>query len=252
MNILKEIALNQLMRVGFVRNLAKRRHCTGINADADYVNRVYETYFAGMGLSGKEILEIGPGHTFQIMQKARENGASGVTIIDIEKYLSSSDVQKHSIDYRIYNGTVMPFSEASFDIVCSHTVFEHLRDATVTVNETYRVLKPGGISVHVIDLQDHFFFGVENPRIFNCLRYSNRVWKAMTFNRSTFVNRLRYSDWIALFEEAGFAVEKCDAVFSALIRELYRSRKVDYLQRFNEMDATAMHMTVHLRKPVLR
>jgi ubiquinone/menaquinone biosynthesis C-methylase UbiE len=249
MNIAKEILLNQLIRIRYVRRRAEQRHITGLNADSEGVDRVYDLYFRDLDIRGKRVLELGPGHTFQVMKKAKENGASEVTIIDIEKYIADDEVREHGIEYVIYDGGRMPFEQNHFDVVCSHTVFEHLRNPAVTVSEVYRVTKPGSVGVHLIDLQDHFFTTGDNPDIFNCMRYSNAVWKAMTYNRSTWVNRLRYSEWVDLFEKAGFTLENVERSTSPCIKELYDRGQIAYLRHMDEADATTKWVTIHSSKP---
>lgn len=41
-------------------------------------------------------------------------------------------------------GESIPFSDNTFDVVVSLAVLEHVQNATAVVNETFRVLKPGG------------------------------------------------------------------------------------------------------------
>ncbi len=43
--------------------------------------------------------------------------------------------------------TTLPFRDASFDVVCSNQVIEHLHDTDRFVAESYRVLRPGGMLV---------------------------------------------------------------------------------------------------------
>ncbi len=43
----------------------------------------------------------------------------------------------------------IPFDDEMFDLVFSHTVLEHVMDYDATLAEIARVLKPGGISVHL-------------------------------------------------------------------------------------------------------
>jgi SAM-dependent methyltransferase len=43
------------------------------------------------------------------------------------------------------NGQRLPFREASFDLVFSHSVIEHVASATAYLEECRRVLKPGGM-----------------------------------------------------------------------------------------------------------
>lgn len=50
----------------------------------------------------------------------------------------------HGDDIVYYNGRDIPFDENSIDNVISIQVFEHIKDIDYTLNEVYRVLKPGG------------------------------------------------------------------------------------------------------------
>jgi SAM-dependent methyltransferase len=43
----------------------------------------------------------------------------------------------------------IPFPPDTFDFVYSHEVFEHVKDFRSALSEIHRVLKPGGISLHV-------------------------------------------------------------------------------------------------------
>ncbi|WP_250657359.1 class I SAM-dependent methyltransferase [Alkalimarinus coralli] len=43
----------------------------------------------------------------------------------------------------------LPFDDESFDFVTSDQVFEHIQDHDFAVSEIKRVLKPGGISLHI-------------------------------------------------------------------------------------------------------
>lgn len=43
----------------------------------------------------------------------------------------------------------IPFDDASFDVVVSNQVFEHVQDYPTAIDEIDRVLKPGGVSLHV-------------------------------------------------------------------------------------------------------
>jgi ubiquinone/menaquinone biosynthesis C-methylase UbiE len=42
----------------------------------------------------------------------------------------------------------LPYADASFDVVISDQVIEHLENPTKAVRETYRVLKKGGLTIH--------------------------------------------------------------------------------------------------------
>jgi hypothetical protein len=70
------------------------------------------------------------------------------------------------------------------------------------MKELRRILKPGGACVHSIDLRDMM------GQSLNHLRFSDRVWDSPWFRRAGFhTNRLRFPEWVELFERAGFEVE---------------------------------------------
>jgi SAM-dependent methyltransferase len=43
----------------------------------------------------------------------------------------------------------LPFEDQRFDVVVSNEVFEHVQDYPAAISEVHRVLRPGGISLHV-------------------------------------------------------------------------------------------------------
>ncbi|MGH2507837.1 MAG: class I SAM-dependent methyltransferase, partial [Ktedonobacteraceae bacterium] len=83
-------------------------------------------------------------------------------------------------------------------------VLEHIRvsDFPEIVKEIRRVLRPGGICSHRVDLKDHLGGALNN------LRFPTRIWESNFMARSGFyTNRIRYSEIIQYFENAGFSVE---------------------------------------------
>jgi len=84
--------------------------------------------------------------------------------------------------------------EGDFDLVHSVSVLEHVMNPGRVVAKTRDLLKPGGYACHSIDLRDHANFA--DPLGF--LRLSEDDY-APTKSE----NRLRASDWFALFEAHG-------------------------------------------------
>jgi ubiquinone/menaquinone biosynthesis C-methylase UbiE len=235
MNIFAELIKNQLIRVPVARRYFQRFHVTGINQDEKAVREVTEFYLSYFDPHGKRVLELGPGQTWQIASQMKAAGAT-VAIADIDAYISSEKAEEIGVDYRIYDGKKLPFEDEQFDVILSHTVYEHIRFPEITITETYRLLKKGGKIVHLNDLGDHYSYGVNEDLLFNCLKYPEWLWRAMTLNRSGFVNRLRQSEWIALHEKTGFTITKSKLTFSKHIRKLYDAGKLSYLDKFSEED----------------
>ena len=92
---------------------------------------------------GVDTLEIGTG-TGGMLQTLLERGlrARGVEInpaliAESRRWFGDLPVQPVS-------GVELPFSDASFDLVLSFDVFEHIKDSDAHLREVSRVLRPGG------------------------------------------------------------------------------------------------------------
>jgi len=246
MNFVKEVILNQLIRIPAVKEKAKKNHHTGMSHNPESLLKNYNIYTKHSSVKDKHILELGPGKTIEVALKAKENGASSVALVDIEPYLSNQQILDNGINYKIYDGKQIPFPGESFDLIWSSDVYEHIRFPQLTIEETYRLLRPGGMVIHIIDLADHFSFGTNNSDIiFNCLKYPKWIWEAMTWNRSNYVNRLRASQWIDIHESVGFKIISQNTEINEYIRDNYKtSPKLKYLLKYSEYDAisTELHL----------
>jgi SAM-dependent methyltransferase len=88
----------------------------------------------------------GAGHRVYELLDAGYEHAAGYDVLD---YLNLRDPADRSRFYIAPDGR-MPFDDASFDFIFSDQVFEHVLDQSAAWHEIVRVLKPGGVSVHVI------------------------------------------------------------------------------------------------------
>ncbi len=94
--------------------------------------------------------------------------------------------------------------EGSVDFIWSHHVLEHVRrgEFVPLLRELRRVQQGTGSSCHSIDLQDHLSAALNN------LRFREGVWESDFMAKSGFyTNRLRYSELLQIFQQAGFEVE---------------------------------------------
>jgi SAM-dependent methyltransferase len=245
-----EILQNVLMGISPVARLLQRAHSTGINADPDAVRRVFDFYARWSTVAGKDILEIGPGHTVEILARAKSEGANSCTAVDVVDYRSPAQIRCAQVDFVRYDGKRIPLDTASMDLIWSHTAFEHLRYPAITVGECARVLRSGGRLVALIDLGDHSYYGKNQPKpeqLFDCLRYPEWLWNLMRWNRSSYVNRLRQSEWKALFEQAGFVVHAQEKTLNPDIDRLLP--QLSYLHRYDHEDAVTAMLAVCVEKP---
>ncbi len=251
MNIPIEILKNQLIRIPWIRSRQKDRHRTGVNNREGGIREVlsfYRNHIASF--EGKDVVEFGPGQTHEIGAKLLDSGARSISLIDVESYLEGDMVRDLGMRYILYDGKHVPMDNESVDIIVSYTVYEHIRYPKLQVEETFRLLRPGGLAIHRIDLGDHFSYGVNEDLLFNCLRYPKWLWEAMTFNRSAYINRVRYSEWIDLHKGAGFEILSVAKDESEHIRSLYSKGQLEYLSKLNGEDRFASAIDLVLKKPL--
>ncbi len=91
--------------------------------------------------------------------------------------------------------------DASVDLSWPHAVQEHVRreQFPVLTRHLRRIVRRDGASSHQVDLRDHLGGKL------NDLRFSSAIWEGDLFSRSGFyTNRLRYSEMLRTFQDAGF------------------------------------------------
>jgi SAM-dependent methyltransferase len=98
-------------------------------------------------------------------------------------------------------------ADASVDYVTSTSTLEHIppADIRLILQESRRILRPGGVMSMLIDYQDHYSYADTSISAYNFLRYDDREWAR--WNPSLqYQNRLRHSEYLATFEAEGFEV----------------------------------------------
>jgi len=143
-----------------------------------------------------EVKEKGA-ENFQDNQMARQNLD---TILSAESF---DDLYRElGLSYHVEEtGTLHGFGDESLDCVFSFHVLEHVprKNVDILVSDIYRVLRPGGFSVHQIGIDDHLQH--YDPRMSkkNYIRYSDRVWKLLFENELQYFNKIQMSEWLQAF-----------------------------------------------------
>jgi SAM-dependent methyltransferase len=93
----------------------------------------------------------------------------------------------------------------TIDVICSHSVMEHIVDLEGTYRSLYSWLKPQGIMSHQIDLSSHEIADTWNGH----WAFSELQWKIMVGRRPYLLNREPHSVHTRLMAESGFSIV-CD------------------------------------------
>jgi len=100
---------------------------------------------------GTAVLDCGCGPgtiTLDIAQHIGEGTVVGIDMSESQVQIGTRSAAERALrnaSFRQGNVYALPFADASFDVVFSHALLEHLRDPLAAVREFQRVLKPGGV-----------------------------------------------------------------------------------------------------------
>jgi len=194
---------------------------------------------ASIDFKDKTILELGPGDTMATAFIFIAHGARRVMCFD--RFNLISNVKKNSLAAKTIlsglpqNQRVELLSELTFDgrgrlgvhgdrlccifnksekinlpdcsvdIIVSNAVLEHVRNLDKLFADMYRILKPGGMMVHAVDLKSHDPHAI-NPLDF--LTLPDGLWKWLTCYRGA-PNRKRKSYYDMLLKRCGFQLKTC-------------------------------------------
>lgn len=209
-----------------------------------YAYDVFKKHFDRVVFSRKSgnfvALELGPGDSLFSAMIAYAFGASSVYLVDVGNFISDDikpyfsmanylkekssttpnmdDITSLERLLELCNAKYMTsgilslrtIPDQSVDLIWSQAVLEHVRrsDFISMMRELRRVIRPDGICSHCIDLRDHLGGALNN------LRFSERFWESDFIAKSGFyTNRIRYSEMLELFNQAGFNVEKINVEF---------------------------------------
>lgn len=200
----------------------------------DLYNSVVE--YAG-GVSGKSVLEIGPGDNLVTGLAFMAGGAKSYTAFDRFPGPYHSDEAKswyrllaenwpygewpHGLDPERFpdhpnvhcKGISIESIDqdiGTYDVVCSYAVGEHVSDIHQFAKLTRNALNPDGVGIHVIDFGGHQWNRFGDPFLF--MKFPETIWQMMGSARGE-ANRVRFDEYFECFKQAGLSVEVPSRLF---------------------------------------
>lgn len=243
--------------------------------DCSYAFKVFQNHINRAKLSTKinkkALLELGPGDSVASALFAWQKGARA-TLIDTADFATKNVKNYQKIVKRIIKSknnrfpafknrheflrhcnatyltegieSIKSLKANSFDFIFSQAVLEHVtkNNFDALLKQTFRVLKTGGMASHEIDLKDHLGGSLNN------LRISEQIWESKLFSSSGFyTNRLRFSDILQSFKNAGFKILKIKKKkFKRL--PLPKNRLANVFQKYKKDDLKIKEFYILLQK----
>lgn len=159
------------------------------------------------------------------------------------------------------DATTLPFASATFDVVYSFSVFEHLEHPELVMKELARVLRPGGfafVSVHLYAAEG----GCHDMRLFAGDRAGIPLWAHLRpqhkhlIEEACYMNKLPMAVFERTFREewgsdVRLATEPHHAAFDAELRAaLPGLRSAGELGGFTDDELLTVNLVARWKKPV--
>ena len=123
------------------------------------------------------------------------------------------------------DAATLDLPEHSLDVHLSQAVMEHVppEDLRRILKAALKFLRPDGLCVHWIGPSDHFQHNDPTISQVNFLQFTDAEWDRLAGNRFMYMNRLRASDYVTIFEECGLEVLDVDCTVDEESRLLLES-----------------------------
>lgn len=190
--------------------------------------RLFSDVDARLDVRHSHFVEIGAGRDMAVAVALRLMGVRHITCVDIDRlarldlvghaarYMASrlgvpapslrdwQDLRDFGIDYVAPADLAsVRLPDASVDCFYSVDTLEHIPRPALEklLAEVRRILKPQGLAINFIDYGDHYARGQPGLQ-FNFLTFSDEAWQPYN-SKLQYVNRLRHSEFLDLFSQAG-------------------------------------------------
>jgi SAM-dependent methyltransferase len=185
----------------------------------------------------------------QLQARVSALRASGRSSSLPQDWLQPFGIQYHAPG----NASQSGLPDSSLDLYFSVAVLEHvsLGALKAMLREAHRTLRPGGLTYHVIGMFDHSTEVDPTITRVNFLKFSDFTWRLIGQNKISYHNRLRESEFVSLFQQAGFEiVERRSEVCEISLKALETMHLNPKYRGFERRDLATYGGIITARKPV--
>lgn len=202
------IARNQAHRIlGGATRGGHRTRAWATESRAAHAQEIFDALAPHVGpVAGKTGLEIGPGDNLDVCRLFVGAGAS--RMVAAERFAHPTDIPS-GVDLLVSVVECLALPPESIDFVYSNDVLEHVADVPAAFASIARVLKPGGVSVHSVDLRGHNTFNDPADPLSH-LACPDWLYRLMHSHVVT-SNRVRHHEFVAAAEAAGLETVRQEA-----------------------------------------
>jgi hypothetical protein len=198
------------------------RRPSTLDSLAKIAQRTFDDYQRHANSHPETVLEIGAGRDLAVPLALIALGVKKVITTDV-KPIAKIDLIAHAAAKLLPGATIRSWadlektgifylaphrivaSDEKVQCSCSNEVLEHIpEEQLVTLLSALRATTTG-ITTHSIDYSDHYARSDGHVSRFNFLRFSDADWSKYNSGMQ-YVNRLRHSDYLRLFRQAGFTI----------------------------------------------
>ena len=144
-------------------------------------------------------------------------------------------------------GSVNPYLPCTFDRIFSVDVLEHVNASIFSqaAQSWFEILKPGGMFVAQVGLDDHTAMYSDGFGTKRYLRYSEKTWRVLLGNSVQYINRLPASAIVSILKDVGFEIVSVETHDCTMQRSEVHS---DYHWQ-SDADIQAVRLFLRARKP---
>lgn len=260
-----------------------------LDAVGDYFQKCFDEYFEHLGvaqsgrqdfLSGKRLLEYGPGDVPGVAILMVAHGAEQVVCVDRFPLvrMSPKNVQivklmlerlpnearqranrcfrqpgrpetgfnPQHIDYLVRPSGLSGLGDEA-DMVFSRAVLEHVNDLPASFRDMYAALKPGGVAIHLVDLKSH---GLHRDNPLDFLGWPGWLWSLM-YSAKGVPNRLRADAYRAAVAQTGFEILEMKPTLLASAEDVrnVRPQLAEPFKSLSDEDLSWLGFWLVCRKP---